>query len=140
MKRLLILFYIIYAIPVFAQTTFDDNKQSCYLKEMIRVPSPARQKRSRIVREKVCVLMTIENNACIQDVANDYGCEMSVLDSSTDEPLSAPLILTIYALDGRKVACRKGHSINLSALPSGVYAVQVESTRKDLCSSTIIRL
>ena len=48
--------------------------------------------------------------------------------------------ICVYTTDGKIVQSGKGSSIDLSALPSGIYAVQVTTGQTETTGSTLIRL
>lgn len=68
------------------------------------------------------------------------GRRLTVLHAETSAPLEAPLALTVYATDGRKMTEASGSTIDLSHLPNGVYAVQVKTNNPKTTGSTLIRL
>jgi len=55
-------------------------------------------------------------------------------------PLPPATTISVYSLDGVKVASCEGISIDLSSCPAGVYAVQLNTGEKDTSGSTLIRL
>ena len=55
-------------------------------------------------------------------------------------PLPPATTISVYSLEGGKVASCKGVSIDLSSCPAGVYAVQLNTGEKDTSGSTLIRL
>ena len=62
-----------------------------------------------------------------------YVSYMETLPPSTE--------LTVYTLDGKPVATQRGSNvIDLSPLPAGVYAVQLNTGKKETTGSTLIRL
>lgn len=68
------------------------------------------------------------------------GRRLTVLHAETSAPLDVPLTLTVYTIDGRKMASTLGSTIDLSLLPDGVYAVQVKTNNPGTTGSTLIRL
>lgn len=68
------------------------------------------------------------------------GKLLSVLDASTSTLAEDVVGISIYSTTGVMVSSRKGNTIDLSCLPSGVYAVQVNSVHKEKSGSTLIRL
>lgn len=68
------------------------------------------------------------------------GKLLSVLDASTSTLAEDVVGISIYSTTGVMVSSRKGKTIDLSCLPSGVYAVQVNSVHKEKSGSTLIRL
>ena len=48
--------------------------------------------------------------------------------------------ISIYTTDGKKVLSGKGASYDLSALPAGIYAVQLNTSRAKTSGSTLIRI
>jgi len=69
-----------------------------------------------------------------------HGRRLTVFHADTSIPLTEPAILTVYATDGRQMASITAHTIDLSHLPSGIYAVQVSTGSKETTGSTLIRL
>ena len=59
------------------------------------------------------------------------SCDDGVLDNAK---------LTVYGVNGTQVASCYGTSIDLSALPEGVYAVQLQTDKGETTGSTLIRL
>ena len=68
------------------------------------------------------------------------GRLLTVLNVDDLAPLEAPLTLTVYATDGRKIVTASNSTLDLSHLPSGVYAVQVKTNKPETTGSTLIRL
>jgi len=54
--------------------------------------------------------------------------------------LSQQTELRVYSIDGRLLLTEQGTSIDLSSLPQGVYAVQLNTGNKAMTGSTLIRL
>ena len=68
-----------------------------------------------------------------------FGLEGRLLRVICDEDLHGAC-LTVFALNGSKVVETRGLSIDLSALPTGVYAVQLTTNSPSTTGSTLIRL
>jgi subtilisin family serine protease len=68
-----------------------------------------------------------------------FGLEGRLLRVICDEDLHGAY-LTVFALNGSKAAETRGLSIDLSALPTGVYAVQLTTNNPSTTGSTLIRL
>ena len=68
-----------------------------------------------------------------------FGLEGRLLRVICDEDLHGAC-LTVFALNGSKAAETRGSSIDLSALPTGVYAVQLTTNSPSTTGSTLIRL
>ena len=62
------------------------------------------------------------------------------LSVESDTPLPPASTLTVYALSGAVVASCQGSTLDLSACPSGVYAVQLNTGQQTTSGSTLIRL
>lgn len=65
---------------------------------------------------------------------------LSVIDRTIEAPVKDKVKITVYSTNGIIVSSSVSNSIDLSRLPSGVYAVQVDSSRKEETGSTLIRL
>ena len=57
-----------------------------------------------------------------------------------DEPTGRQPELRVYSTDGRLLMTGQGTSINVSGLPHGVYAVQLNTGNKATTGSTLIRV
>jgi hypothetical protein len=55
-------------------------------------------------------------------------------------PQPAGSEVKVFSTDGRLLLTEQGTSINLSSLPHGVYAVQLNTGNKSTTGSTLIRL
>lgn len=58
----------------------------------------------------------------------------------SDTPLPPATTISVYSLNGVKVASCKDISIDLSSCPAGVYAVQLNTGQTETSGSTLIRL
>ena len=58
----------------------------------------------------------------------------------SETPLPLTATLTVYALSGKQMASCQGTTLDLSACPHGVYAVQLNTGEKETSGSTLIRL
>ena len=63
-----------------------------------------------------------------------------LLTVKSDTPLPPATTISVYSLNGVKVASCKDISIDLSSCPAGVYAVQLNTGQMETSGSTLIRL
>ena len=68
------------------------------------------------------------------------GRTLTVQYVATQSQLTGQAELRVYSTDGRLLLTERGTSIDLSALPHGVYAVQLNTGNKATTGSTLIRI
>ena len=85
-------------------------------------------------------LNTIPTLSDHQPAAARFKLNGRMLNVEIDATKAARAELVVYDLSGAAVARATGCSINLSSLPSGVYAVQLNTNDKSTTGSTLIRL
>ena len=80
MKRIIVnVLLVIYALPLFSQQSFDSNKLSGYLREIIQSDTSLSVKGKNPKRDEISVLMTVNDQGCFDAIVEDFGCD--VLDS-----------------------------------------------------------
>jgi subtilisin family serine protease len=82
----------------------------------------------------------IEELSNHQPLKASFRIDERVLSVVCDVKSAQKAQLTVYSLDGNLVAAANGTTVDLSALESGVYAVQLNTGIKETTGSTLIRL
>ena len=86
------------------------------------------------------VTNTIEELSDHQPLKASFRLNSRTLSVVCDEESSQNAQLNVYSLDGQLVAATSGTAIDLSALTTGVYAVQLNTGNNETTGSTLIRL
>ena len=68
------------------------------------------------------------------------GRSLYVLDAASGKPLTGELSISVYSLDGKRLLSSKENAVDLTELPIGVYAIQLNTGQTQTTGSTLVRL